>query len=108
MLAVQPIDEIEAAQETVIGVEVLRSLACDAHHLGLAQLRRDRRHDPLRHAILEFEDVIEPTFDPVGPQDTPAFSVAEFRGNANAILGAADAAGQHVPDTEILDRKSVV
>src|SRR5215813_15621405 len=58
----------QRAEVKVVGVEALRRLALHPFHLRVAQLGLDDAYDARGNLVLQVENVVQRTVDPIGPQ----------------------------------------
>ena len=92
----------QRAQIKVIGVEALGWLAGCALDLGSAQFRFDGTGDPTRYLVLQLEDVVEHTVKAVGPDMRAGRCIDQLPGDAHAVARLAQAAFEHIADTEVM------
>src|SRR5438128_2082912 len=89
-------EEVQAADETLPGVEALRRLAPGPFDLRLLQLRRDRAEDAARDLVLQIENVLNRTIEAVRPEMRAGRGVDELAGDAHPVAGPAHATLQHI------------
>src|SRR4051812_40613022 len=80
----------------VVRVETFGWLALRAIDLGLFHLGRDRTDDARRDLVLQVENVLRITLEPIRPEMRAGCSVNELASNSNTVAAAADTAFEHV------------
>src|SRR5262245_60325531 len=82
----------QPAQIIVVGVETVRRLATRPLDLGLLELRRDGPDDTRGDLVLQVEDILERSVEPVCPQMRAGCGIDELPRNADAAPCLSDAA----------------
>ena len=72
-----------------------------AGDLGLPQLRDERPHDAVRHAILQLEQVVDPALEALGPQMRGSLRIDQLARDADPAAGPAHAAFEDVARPEV-------
>ncbi|MNF62334.1 hypothetical protein D3C84_440130 [compost metagenome] len=91
-----------SAQVIVVGVQAFRGFALGALDFRPFELRRDRADDAFGDLILQFEDVVEHSFEAFRPDMRAGRRVYELPGDAHLVAGFAHATFQHVAHAELL------
>src|SRR5271167_2834741 len=92
------------AQIVVVGVEAFGRLALRALDLRLLQPRCYRTHHACGHLVLQIEQVFERTLKAIRPQMRAGRAIDELPGDTHAVRLLADAAFEHVTDTQLARR----
>ena len=70
-------------------------------HFDLGDVWRDRAHDTLRQLLLDRKDILENPVVAVRPEMVSGDRIDQLTGHANPVGDLADAAFQHVANTEV-------
>src|SRR5262249_4814734 len=89
------------AQVGIVGTEAASRLPLCTLDLGPLELRGDRSDDAVRDLILKLEDIVEPSFEPVGPKVRARRRVDELSRYANPVLGLAKTAFDDISHTKL-------
>jgi hypothetical protein len=89
------------AKKVVIRIEALSGLAFGALDLDLFQLRPDRAHYAGTYSILQLENILKATIEPVGPKVCAACSVDELPGDAYPVRSFSYATFQHIAHAKL-------
>ena len=65
------------------------------------ELGGDRADDAGRDLVLQFEDIVERPFEPIGPDVGAAHRIDELAGDANAVFRPAHAAFDDIPHAKL-------
>src|ERR1700684_962832 len=84
----------------IVCIETFGRLVLSALDLRLLQLWGDRSNHARSHSILQIENVRNRSVKAFRPKMRTARGINELGGNAHLLSGLADAAFQHVADTE--------
>src|SRR5262245_25392620 len=109
--AILPPHHVTRAQDKVVSLDFIWALARRQSALGnldhavaTGDLGDNLAHD----LVLNEEDVDHLTIEPVGPDVSAGFSVDELRRDAKAVVGAPDAALEHVAHLELAPKLGYV
>jgi len=82
-------------------MQISRRLCAGTLNLGQPQARLDRSHHAFSESILQIEDVIEASLEPVCPYVCPGFRRDQLAGDAHAVSGPAYAPLEYVAHTQL-------
>ena len=91
-----------APQIRVVRLRILGRLARDGFFFLRRQRDAQRLRDASRDFVLHLEDVLQFAVESVGPRGVPRARLHQLRRDAQAVIGAPQAAAQHVGGAQLL------
>jgi hypothetical protein len=101
-LSREPSKHLAAAQEAIVGFQIVGVIGGDALPVTGAEIERERRDDLDRHVVLHREDVGEVSVESLGPDVAACRGVYELRGDLDPVARFAHASLDNVAHAEAL------